>query len=275
MLSMKRRSLDSVELVAISVLSAMLGFYGGIVLIQHYEPLEWQRAAILGAEGAIELGPLATRYGSGRVSRNAEEWIVRDFFNDRRDGTFLDVGANDYREDSNTFYLETSLGWRGIAIDAQPEFAAGYAAHRPRTKFVTAFVSDVSDADVEFFVAPDHPLTASANRVNAESDDVAGKSRNHPSVRRMVKTTTLNDILAGEGLAHVDFVSMDIELHEPQGLAGFDIDRFSPALLCVEAHPSVRQAILDYFSAHRYAVVGKYLRMDTQNLYFVPADTLR
>ena len=63
---------------------------------------------------------------------------------------------------------------------------------------------------------------------------------------------------------------MDIELWEPKALAGFDIDRFRPSLVCVEAHPEVRQQILDYFAAHGYAIVGKYLRADTQNLYFTP-----
>ena len=45
-----------------------------------------------------------------------------------------------------------------------------------------------------------------------------------------------------------------------------------PALVCVEAHPDVRQEILDYFTRHGYTVVGKYLRMDPKNLYFSPLD---
>ena len=65
---------------------------------------------------------------------------------------------------------------------------------------------------------------------------------------------------------------MDIELAEPKALAGFDVDRYRPALVCVEAHPDVRQEILDYFTRHGYTVVGKYLRMDPKNLYFSPLD---
>ena len=63
---------------------------------------------------------------------------------------------------------------------------------------------------------------------------------------------------------------MDIELWEPKALAGFSIQRFRPALACVEAHPEVRQQIIDYFVAHGYTLVGKYLRADTHNLYFMP-----
>jgi hypothetical protein len=63
---------------------------------------------------------------------------------------------------------------------------------------------------------------------------------------------------------------MDIELHEPQALKGFDIDRFKPSLVCIEALLPVRQQILDYFAEHGYVVVGKYVWMDLENLYFVP-----
>ena len=61
---------------------------------------------------------------------------------------------------------------------------------------------------------------------------------------------------------------MDIELHEPTALKGFDIDGFKPALVCIEALLLVRQKILDYFAAHRYVLVGKYIWADRENMYF-------
>jgi hypothetical protein len=67
---------------------------------------------------------------------------------------------------------------------------------------------------------------------------------------------------------------MDIELHEPEALRGFDIQRFRPQLVCIEAHPEVRQEILDYFARNGYVVVGKYLRADIWNLYFTPLAPL-
>ena len=85
-----------------------------------------------------------------------------------------------------------------------------------------------------------------------------------------VPTITLNDLLGTEKVQHIDFVSMDIETWEPKALSGFDIERFKPQLVCIEAHEQVRQQILDYFARHRYVIVGKYLRADPQNLYFMP-----
>ena len=73
-------------------------------------------------------------YGPSRNSQYAEEWILRDFFHDQRGGTFVDVGSYHYQTFSNTYYLDQTLGWSGIAIDAQEEFAADYAKYRPRTR---------------------------------------------------------------------------------------------------------------------------------------------
>ena len=216
----------------------------------------------LGEKGAVVWRELQRRYGT-RNSRNAEEWVIRDYFQDKRGGVFLDVGAADAREWNNTYFLETSLGWSGIAIDAQPEFAREYARLRPRTRFFSLFVSDASDTVEEFYVPTDGPLGATSNR------DFAGRDESPVEVRS-VRTITLNDLLAREGIARVDFLSMDIELAEPRALAGFDIERYRPALVCIEAHPQVRQELIDYFHRHDYVISGKYLGVDAQNLYFRP-----
>lgn len=215
------------------------------------------------AEGN-ELETLAQRYGPQRYSEHAEEWIVRDFFQGKRGGVFVDVGAYDYQRLSNTYYLEATLGWSGVAIEPQTKFAADYQRYRPRTTFVPLFVSDHSDGTAVLNVAPTHDTTASGNKAFADSYEA--------TTPVMVATVTLDDLLTRLEVNHVDFVSIDIELAEPAALAGFSINRFRPALVCVEAHPEVRQQILDYFATHGYTVIGKYLRADTSNLWFRPLD---
>jgi FkbM family methyltransferase len=205
---------------------------------------------------------LERRYGPTKFSRGEEEWIIREYFEDRRDGVFLDVGASDYKEGSNTYFLERSLGWSGIAIDAIQEFATDYQRYRPRTRFVAMFASDVADRHVQFFVASNSPVSS--------SDPEFIKRYGATSTPRQVPTTTLNVVLDQADIQKIDLLSMDIELAEPKALAGFDIERFRPDLVCIEAHPEVRQQILDYFARHQYTIVGKYLRSDTQNLYFQP-----
>jgi hypothetical protein len=52
-----------------------------------------------------ELAPFERTYGrEGRYSIGIEEWLVRDHFRDERSGVFLDVGAADPVEHSNTYF---------------------------------------------------------------------------------------------------------------------------------------------------------------------------
>ena len=206
---------------------------------------------------------LALTYGPELNSEHFEEWIIRDFFQDKRGGFFLDVGANHYRIYSNTYYLERSLGWSGIAVEPLLHFEADYEQHRPATRFRPFFVSDVSNEEAKLYLLSSNALVSSSDKSFTERYGSDAKELTVPTI-------TLNDLLDSEKVQRIDFMSMDIELHEPKALAGLDIARFKPALVCIEAHPEVRQEIIDYFIRHQYTVVGKYWRADEHNLYFAP-----
>jgi hypothetical protein len=209
-------------------------------------------------------GPYREHYGA-KVSDGPEEWIVRDFFHDQRGGIFVDVGSGHAREKSNTYTLEHTLDWSGVAIDAQGHYAAGYLLHRPRTRFVTAFVSDRDDDSRAFHIPLSNPGVASSDRAYVTGVDRVARTE-------QVKTHTLTGILDRLGITRIDYLTMDIEREEPRALAGFDIARFRPRLVCVEGHVPVRQQILNYFAAHNYVVVGKYWDVDGMNMYFMPRD---
>jgi len=201
------------------------------------------------------------RYAPKHFSERNEEAIIRHFFSDRRTGIFLDVGAYHYKNGSNTYYLEKNLDWSGIAIDANAEFARGYHENRPKTMFFNLFVSDKSDEQADFFVVrdPGH-LT--------KSTGVPGFVTGRKTDKIKVPTITLNDLLAKLAVKKIDFLSLDIELWEPHALAGFDIEKYRPDLVCIEAHRQVRNQILDYFTKHNYVRLDQYFLFDQRNWYF-------
>jgi len=215
-----------------------------------------------------ELDQFARRFGPAKYSENGEEWLARDFFRDRRGGFFVDIGASDYQKNSNTYFLDERLGWSGIAVDALAQFAPDYEKFRPRTRFFAFFVSDRSDAQATLYLHERNTLVSSLDKSFTEQWGANPKAVQVPTI-------TLNDLLQSQHVQRIDFMSIDIELAEPKALAGFDIARFRPALVCVEAHAQVRQAILDYFAEHGYVVVGRYLRADPKNLWFVPLKGAR
>jgi FkbM family methyltransferase len=252
----RRRGLSAVEVIALCLVLMVLTAFATVSFLAD----RIQQLPVAEEDSLTEI--LRSKYGDARSSEHFEEWLIRDFFQDRREGVFLDVGANHYKNYSNTYFLEASLGWSGVAVDALEEFAAGYAANRPKTRYVAMYASDVADSSVRFFVS-DNALVSSSDPEFTKRYGASGKPREVP-------TTTLNAVLEQAGIDHIDLLSMDIELAEPKALAGFDIRRFRPALVCIEAHPEVRQQILDYFASNGYTIVGKYLRADSHNLYFRP-----
>jgi FkbM family methyltransferase len=245
----------------ICVLLVALGIIAGVAVGRLF--FSGRSAA---APAPFENGGLTTemdRYGPKHFSERNEEVVIRHFFHDRRAGFFLDVGAYHYKTGSNTYYLEKYLDWGGIAIDANGEFAQGYVENRPKTRFYNFFISDKSDEMAEFYIVrdPGH-LTKST----AVPGFVAGRKTEEVKV----PTITLNDLLARLAVPKIDFLNIDIELWEPHALAGFDIDRYRPDLVCIEAHRQVRDEILAYFRAHGYVRLDEYFLYDQRNWYFTP-----
>jgi FkbM family methyltransferase len=202
-------------------------------------------------------------FSTGRklYSLRDEELIIRDFLQDRRGGVFLDVGCAWPVRENNTCYLERHLGWSGIAVDALPEYAEAWHK-RPRSRFFNYLVTDHSGTTESFYRAslPDLSsyLPISSKAPKAKFEEIR------------VPTITLTRLLDDNGIAKIDFMSMDIEEAEPLALAGFDIVRFKPELACVEAKAPNREKILAYFAAHGYERLERYLERDQVNYYFTP-----
>jgi hypothetical protein len=202
--------------------------------------------------------------GKKLYSQYDEELIIRDFFRDRRGGTFLDVGAAHYKNNSTTFYLEHHLGWSGVAVDAIAEYGPDYLIYRPNTHFYSYLVTDHSGTMDPFYLLKTKYL------MSTPSKDWAEQFGRNDYQTVLKPTITLNELLAKSGVSKIDFVSMDIETGEPAALAGFDIERFGPALVCIEVTDGVRDRVAAYFGSHGYERIARYQDYDTVNQYFTP-----
>jgi FkbM family methyltransferase len=191
----------------------------------------------------------------------AEEIIIRDFFQDRRGGVFLDVGCAWPVTGSNTYYLEKHLGWTGIGIDALDDFRAGWEEKRPLSKFRNFLVTDKIAGPATFYKSEGLGLSSTSR------DHAMGKMFGvevEPE-KIEVRTTTLDALLDREGVTKIDLVSMDIEGHEAKALAGFDLDRFAPELLVIEGKS---RQVKKFMNRHGYVQIQRYVRYDNLNRYF-------
>jgi len=223
-------------------------------------------ARTLSAEAQEGSEPRSALEGRPLYSQGNEELIIRDFFGDRINGFFVDVGAAWPITYSNTYYLEGHLGWSGVAVDALPEYGPSWLESRPRSRFYSYFVTDRDDA-VETFYRSELTGVSSSSRKQAQ-----GPSGGASYEEMLVPSITLSRLLEENGVSRVDFLSMDIEGAELTALAGFDIERFRPELVCIEAKPENRRGILEYFEAHGYERLERYSEHDRTNYYFAPNE---
>jgi FkbM family methyltransferase len=207
----------------------------------------------------VDLATLEQSYGQPLYSQDDEETLIRAFFQDRRGGFFLDVGAGDPIHHSTTYFLEKHLGWTGLAIDAVAEYAQAYAGKRPGTRFFSYFVSDHGDAAHDFFVSEDRNFSSGSG-----TDPRGGAFE-----KRKVTTIALNDLLGREKVTRVDFLSMDIEGAEPAALAGLDLGRYRPELACIEVgSPEIGRAVAERFALAGCREVSAYRAIDGINRYY-------
>lgn len=205
--------------------------------------------------------------GEVHYSQFREEIFIRHFFDDRRDGTFVDVGAWMPLKNSTTAYLELKLGWKGVAIDPAPGLAGRWAKERPNSKFVPYIVNDKGGGTETLY------LGYGTSSVDPDHADVSEETRDRAPKTVEVETITLNKLLMKQGISKVDFMSMDIEGSEPQALAGFDIQSYRPELVCIEAgRPDTerRRLIAEYFEKNGYERIREYESPLDPNWYLRP-----
>jgi len=192
-----------------------------------------------------------------------EEIIVRDFFQDRRDGFFVEIGCAWPIKNSNTYYLEKQLGWRGIGVDGLPDFARAWSEARPQSTFLNFLVTDRSDELESFYKVGVWGLSTAEKDV-AKDLNVVDEIE--------VPGITLDDLLERQGVKEIDFLSIDVEGHQSSVLAGFDLARWKPKLVCIEDDGLLS---IPWFKERGYEPIERYRFRDVVNWWFAPKDEAR
>lgn len=148
----------------------------------------------------------------------------------KQGGYFVEFGATDGVELSNSWLLEKEFGWRGIL--AEPARVWHEALHRNRTAVIeTDCVWKATGDSLDFLEVNAAVLSTVAE--HGKGDMHRGRRRNSKSYK--VRTVTLNDMLDRHGAPEwIDFLSIDTEGSEFDILSAFDFSRHKFGLIAVE-----------------------------------------
>jgi FkbM family methyltransferase len=173
-----------------------------------------------------------------------------------RDGFFVEFGAADGRKFSNTLYLETELGWRGVLAEPARIWQAALAANR-------ACAIDRRCVWIEsgHTLTFNEPAIAAHATIDSYSDADRLAPTRKDGRRYDVETVSLNDLLAHwDAPRRIDYLSIDTEGSELDILTAFDFDAWDVRLITVEHnHGPQRQGLIELLTAKGYRRKFKHL----------------
>lgn len=181
------------------------------------------------------------RLNSPRYSRPALYGLDRKLerYLPFRDGFFVEAGANDGYNQSNTYYFERFKGWSGVLVEPIPELFRECVVERPRSQvFNCALVpAGYAEATVRMRYGGLMSLvegalgSSKADEAHVRAGTQLGWDRNYEV---SVPARTLSSVLDEVGVPDVDLLSLDVEGYEAQALRGLDLDRHSPRYMLIE-----------------------------------------
>ena len=188
------------------------------------------------------------------------EWIIDNLKPGK--GVFVDVGASDGVEGSNTYYFERHLAWSGLCIEPDPRNYRKLLANRTCQKFYCAIGSNPAKR-----VRLNKDPTWSGMSICGEHlGDYVGDS-DAPTLR-------LEDVLDKFNFPRpISLLSIDVEGDELEAWSTFDQQIWKPQIVIIEflSRNSINNEVLikAAFSKLPYKLVHK----TTANLIFQRAET--
>jgi FkbM family methyltransferase len=139
---------------------------------------------------------------------NQDKWVV-EFLKLKKNGFFVDLGAYDGIQTSNTYFMEKNLNWDGICVEANPTVYQSLMKNR-KSKNINVALNDYVG---ECFFTNDK-ITDNGIRVACNTLENVLKENNCPK--------------------DIDYMSIDIEGYEYIVLKDFNFKEWNIGLMTVE-----------------------------------------
>jgi FkbM family methyltransferase len=167
------------------------------------------------------------KYQKKSYSFNGVDLNIDYIFKTKKNGFYLDIGAQHPISNNNT-YLLFNKGWRGINIDLDKKNIDLFNIVRPNDINLNYAISDSEkEADLYYY--------HESSPINTLSKDVSNFQNAKVSKVKRVRTKILNNILDNINLQnHIDYMSIDVEGCEEQVLKGFNIKKYKPSVISIE-----------------------------------------
>ena len=209
-------------------------------------------------------------------AQNFEDVLLWRALRHVKNGFYIDVGANDpvLHSVTKAFY---DHGWSGINIEPMPSYHQVFEQQRPRD-INLAVAAGAADGEHHAVRRAGHERLG-LDRQRRGREHIA---EGYAVVETVVPLRTLSDICAEHVRGAIHFLKIDVEGFEGEVLRGFDLQRWRPWVLVIEAtlpgsrvsnHADWEALVTDH--AYHYAYfdgLNRYYVADEQRALLARAD---
>ena len=167
-----------------------------------------------------------------------DEIIYNMFFKEKKNGFFLEIGADDGVRFSNCKFYEETLGWKGIAIEGRESAYENLVKNRSCI-CEKAFLSNIEEK-TDFLDIKGYGLGLSGiinkydpRHVQRIKQEIRNKNNKGHEVIK-VNTILLSTLLEKYNVSNIDFLSIDTEGSELSILSTIDFNKYNIDVITVE-----------------------------------------
>lgn len=200
-----------------------------------------------------------------------DKFLNENIFKNKKNGVFVDVGAYDGVESSNTLFFEESLGWSGICIEPLQDAFKKLKGNRNCVcinNCVADFTGKSEFMHVKPNVCPPSPreegrtsnyekmsgLTKFYNENHSKIIDDIIKEYGGSKNTSTVECLDVNDVLAMTNSKRIDLLSIDTEGSELCILTHVDFSKFDIDVIVIEVLYATEE-ILNFLESKNYRKV--------------------
>lgn len=165
-----------------------------------------------------------------------DKFLYENFFKSKKEGTFVDIGAHDGIELSNTYFFE-QLGWTGMCIEPNPNVynklinnrkcltingAAWYEDTVKKFRLVNGYSEMLSGIVDTYNKLHETRIDTECNSTGGSFSDIN------------INCYNITELLIKNNLLEIDFMSIDTEGSEFEIIKGIDFTKIKVNLFLVE-----------------------------------------
>ena len=213
---------------------------------------------------------------------NIKSQLYQDVFasfiiGNKFDKTFLEFGATDGLELSNSFMLENTLNWRGALSEPSPQWHKALKENRKNTKIITKCIWSETGKNLDFYMSDKGVFSTLNDFVNSDKNSMPGNTKERKRSGKIIKveTISLNDVIKNYfNDIPPSYISIDTEGSEYMILNSFNFENYRPKVFTIEHNFSeLETKIDDLMKSNNYERI--FSDLTAFDAWYVSKETLK